>query len=76
MSDSFEATPFLFIVIMYTNTGNPKNASAKINEYIAVYSISSQPNMITPLNNQINIITAFGTFSGIIYISPYQYDKI
>ncbi|KPJ94771.1 MAG: hypothetical protein AMJ55_05795 [Gammaproteobacteria bacterium SG8_15] len=60
---------------MYTSTGNPKNASAKINEYIAVYSISNQPNMITPLNNQINIITAFGIFSGIIYISLYQYDK-
>jgi len=54
---------------MYTNTGNPKNSSAKTNEYITGYSINNQPNRITPHNNQINIITAFGISSGIIDIS-------
>jgi hypothetical protein len=59
---------------MYTSTGNPKNASAKINEYTAAYSISNQPNKITPLNNQINMMTAFGIFSGIL-ISSLRYKE-
>jgi len=57
---------FALFTRMYTNTGTPKNIKAKTNETMTGYAINNQPNIMTPVNNQINIITAFGISSGTI----------
>jgi hypothetical protein len=54
--------------MLYTSVGMPKKITEKISEAIRVYSISNQPNMIIPLNNQTNITTVFGISSGIVVI--------